>query len=248
MSIFNDTTIAADELQRIKVLSLFEEQAYEHGYQYIAGLDEVGRGPIAGPVVAGAVILPEGFVLAGVDDSKKLTAKKRSSLAGEIKKQALAWSVVSIYPACLDQINILNATRQAMTLAVSHLNIEPDYLLIDALKLDDIHIKQRAIIKGDSLSISIACASIIAKVDRDESMQEFDSIFPGYNFSKHKGYATREHLEKLFDLGPCMIHRKSFEPVKSMLSGGNNEQQQPGLFSQDDIECFHPGRSGAESK
>ncbi len=248
MSIFNDTTMTIDEKQRLKVLSLFEEQAYQDGYQYIAGLDEVGRGPIAGPVVAGAVILPQGFRLAGVNDSKKLTARKRSSLAGKIKKQALAWSVVSIYPPYLDQINILNATRQAMTLAVSHLNIEPDYLLIDALKLDDVNIKQRAIIKGDSLSISIACASIIAKVDRDESMREFDSIFPGYNFSQHKGYATREHLEKLFDLGPCMIHRKSFEPVKSMLSGGNNEQQQPGLFSQDDIEYFHPGRSGAKSK
>ncbi len=247
MSKVHDSTMKVDEMQRLQLLTLFEEQAYQQGYHYIAGLDEVGRGPIAGPVAAGAVILPRNFALAGVDDSKKISAKKRYSLAGEIKRQALAWTVVFVYPPYLDRINILNATRRAMTLAVSHLNIEPDYLLIDALKLDDIDIEQRAIIKGDSLSISIACASIIAKVERDESMRKMDRIFPGYNFSQHKGYATREHLQRLFDLGPCAIHRKSFEPVKSILSGGNDEQQ-PGLFSQDDFECFYPGRSRAEPK
>ncbi len=242
-----DKSITSDELQRLKGLSVFEEQAYHNGCQYIAGLDEVGRGPIAGPVVAGAVILPRGFTLAGVDDSKKLTAKKRNILAREIKKQALAWSVASIYPPHLDHINILNATRLAMTLAISHLHIQPDYLLIDALKLYDIPIRQRDLIKGDSRSISIACASIIAKVERDDTMREMDSIFPGYNFSQHKGYATREHLENLFDRGPCAIHRRSFEPVKSLFAGGNNEQQ-PGLFDQDDIKCFNPGRAGAKSK
>ncbi|KUG04636.1 ribonuclease hii [hydrocarbon metagenome] len=247
MSIADDESITSDELQRLKVLNLFEEQAYQTGYQFIAGLDEVGRGPIAGPVVAGAVILPRGFTLVGVDDSKKLTGKKREILAREIKRRALTWSVGYVYPPCLDQINILNATRRAMTLAVSHLHIKPDYLLIDALKLDDISIEQGSIIKGDSRSISIACASIIAKVERDEAMREMDSIFPGYNFSQHKGYATREHLEKLFARGPCAIHRQSFEPVKSILAGGKNEQQ-PGLFDQDDIECFNPGRAGAESK
>jgi len=238
---------SVEEQQRLEILSLYEKEAYEQGYKYIAGLDEVGRGPIAGPVAAGAVILPEGYGLEGADDSKKLSPKKRSKLAAEIKKDALAWAVAYIYPPYLDKINILNATRKAMQLAINNLNITPDYLLIDALKLDDIDIKQRAIIKGDSLSISIACASILAKVARDESMQECDQCFPGYNFSKHKGYATREHLTKLFENGPCRIHRISFEPVKSLVSGGKNAQQ-PGLFDQDDIERFEPVRTGSELK
>ncbi len=245
MSIASDESITSEELQRLKELGLFEDQAYQNGYHFIAGLDEVGRGPIAGPVVAGAVILPRGFILDGVDDSKKLTAKKRNILAGQIKKQALAWSVAYVYPPYLDQINILNATRRAMILAVRHLHIHPDYLLIDALKLDDIPIKQQSIIKGDSKSISIACASIIAKVERDETMRQLDIIFPGYNFSQHKGYATREHLENLFKYGPCAIHRKSFEPVKSIISGGQNGQ--PGLFDQDEIVISSP-RSRGEFK
>ncbi len=241
-----DNNNISDELQRLQGISVLEEQAYQEGCRYIAGLDEVGRGPIAGPVVAGAVILPRGFILAGVDDSKKLSPVKRRLLAGEIKKRALSWAVASVYPPYLDEINILNATRQAMKLAAEHLNPQPDLLLIDALKLNHVPIEQKAIIKGDSLSISIACASIIAKVERDESMQNFDQVFPGYNFARHKGYATREHLEILFRQGPCILHRPSFEPVKSILSGGQHVQQ-PGLFGQDDNEPFGSGGAGAKS-
>ncbi len=220
-----DGQMSLKERQRLENLRIMEKQAYQAGYHYIAGLDEVGRGPIAGPVVAAAVILPPGFLLAGVNDSKQLGAGKREKLAQKIKKQALAWSVASIYPAYLDRVNILNATRQAMSLAVKHLTPQPDYLLIDALELKDIPIPQRAIIKGDRISISIACASIIAKVERDESMQAMDLVFPGYNFSRHKGYATREHLEHLFAQGPCPLHRVSFEPVKSLVAGGAGAQQ-----------------------
>lgn len=229
-----DSVIASDEWERLKVLNKYEDQAYREGYKYIAGLDEVGRGPIAGPVAAAAVILPPGFYLEGADDSKKLSAAKREKLSIHIKNKSLAWTVVSIYPPCLDKINILNATKKAMSLAISHLTIKPDYLLIDALKLDEINTKQRSIIKGDSLSISIACASIIAKVERDKSMRQFDHIYPGYNFSRHKGYATREHLQNLFTYGPCAIHRQSFEPVKSMLAKENNQVQLE-LFSQDEL-------------
>jgi ribonuclease HII len=228
----NSSLMENDEWVRLQNLSRYENQAYEQGYKYIAGLDEVGRGPIAGPVTAAAVILPPQFYLEGVDDSKKLSPAKREKLAIHIKSKSLAWTVVSIYPSCLDEINILNATKMAMSLAVRHLAIKPDYLLIDALQLDDTNIKQCSIIKGDSLSISIACASIIAKVERDNSMRQFDQIYPGYNFAGHKGYATREHLENLFANGPCVIHRKSFEPVKSMLAGDDNNLQ---------LELFRPG-------
>jgi ribonuclease HII len=227
-----DGSISLEERQRLQELRIMEEEAFQEGYNYIAGLDEVGRGPIAGPVVAAAVILPQGFLLPGVDDSKRLSFAKRKKLAGEIKNGALAWSIAAINPPYLDRINILNATRKAMGLTVKHLNLQPDYLLIDALQLKDIPIPQRAIIKGDSLSISIACASIIAKVERDELMQSMDKVFPGYNFSRHKGYATREHLEQLFDKGPCPLHRVSFEPVKSMLAGGPDTRQ-ASLFDDD---------------
>lgn len=211
----------------------FERQAYRSGHRIIAGLDEVGRGPIAGPVVAAAVILPARFFVAGVDDSKKLTAIKRSYLAVEIKKQAVSWAVASVYPARLDEINILNATREAMRLCITHLSPQPDLLLIDAVRLHDINIEQLALVKGDSLSATIACASILAKVERDLAMEGFDQLYPGYGLAKHKGYATREHIESIWRQGPCAIHRKSFEPIKSCLSGGTHVQQ-PALFEQDE--------------
>lgn len=223
-----------DELARIEAMKQYEYQAYEQGYQLVAGLDEVGRGPIAGPVMAAGVILAPGFFLAGVNDSKKLSAARRSELAVEIKRMALAWSVAAVYPPYLDHVNILQATREAMMLCIAHLSPRPDYLLIDALKLPDINIKQYALIKGDSLSVSIACASILAKVERDRAMDSFDSIYPGYHFCQHKGYATREHLQMVFEKGPCAIHRGSFEPVKTLLRGGHYAKQ-PGLFDQDDI-------------
>ncbi|NLX01757.1 MAG: ribonuclease HII [Syntrophomonadaceae bacterium] len=221
------------ERKRIRKLKQYEEELWEQGFRYIAGIDEVGRGPIAGPVVVAAVVLPRKTFIAGVNDSKKLSAKKRETLAAEIKAKAISWTVVAVNPPYLDEINILNATRKAMHIAVAELCPRPDFLLIDALKLSDININQQSLIKGDSLSFSIACASILAKVERDASMEYFDVIYPGYDFAKHKGYATRQHIQALMDKGPCSIHRSSFEPVKSLLSGGTYGQQ-PGLFDQDD--------------
>lgn len=221
------------ERERIRQLNRYEEEIWKQGFRYIAGIDEVGRGPIAGPVVAAAVILPREAFIAGVDDSKKLSANKRRVLAAEIKAHAISWAVVALNPPYLDDINILNATRKAMHTAVTELCPSPDFLLIDALKLPDIGIRQQSLIKGDSLSFSIACASILAKVERDASMEYFDVLYPGYEFAKHKGYATRQHINALMDKGPCSIHRSSFEPVKSLLSGGTYGQQ-PGLFDQDD--------------
>lgn len=219
------------ERERIEKLRAFEMQAYGQGFKLVAGLDEVGRGPIAGPVVAGAVILPDDFFLIGVDDSKKLSAEKRRELAVQIKSQALAWSVAFVFPPHLDKVNILGATKQAMCCCINTLHIRPDFLLIDALRLNDINIEQVALIKGDSRSISIACASIIAKVERDQSMTYFDGLYPGYGFAKHKGYATKEHVEALARLGPCPMHRTSFEPVKSYF-GRDDHVRQPGLFDQ----------------
>lgn len=221
------------ERQRIRSLQKYEEEAYKKGFKYIAGIDEVGRGPLAGPVVTAAVVLPRKTYIAGVDDSKKLSPGKRKKLAAQIKELALTWAVAAINPPFLDDINILNATREAMCMAVAELNPRPDFLLIDALKLPDIHIEQQSLIKGDSLSFSIACASILAKVERDASMEALELIHPGYGFSKHKGYATREHIQALMVKGPCPIHRRSFEPVKTLLSGGSYGRQ-PGLFDQDD--------------
>lgn len=204
------------EIQRIEKLKYYEEGAYQEGYKLIAGIDEVGRGPIAGPVVAAAVILPRDFFLAGVNDSKLVSEKNRLTMVQEIKGEALAWAAVMISPQRIDKKNILQATLEAMRIAVLELVPRPDFLLIDAVKIPDMKIVQYPLIKGDSLSISIACASIIAKVERDQIMMTYDDIYPGYGFCRHKGYATREHLTALATLGPSPIHRCTFEPVRSM--------------------------------
>lgn len=222
---------AEREAKRLEAMSLYEKEAIGQGYLHIAGIDEVGRGCIAGPVVSAAVILPPGEFIAGVNDSKKLSPKKRLELAAEIKRRALAWAVACIFPPYLDSINILNATRETMAMAVGELLLKPDYLLIDALSLPDINIKQQAIIKGDSLRISIASASIVAKVERDRLMENLDLIHPVYGFGHHKGYATREHLQALLAHGPCSMHRVSFEPVRSLQAGGLYAEQ-PSLFDQ----------------
>jgi ribonuclease HII len=216
------------ERQRIEKLKYYEYGAYQEGYQLIAGIDEVGRGPIAGPVVAAAVILPRNFFLPGVNDSKLISEKNRLQMATEIKKLALAWSIVMISSRRIDQKNILQATKEAMRTAIQELNPNPDFILVDAVNIPDLAIKQYPIIKGDTLSISIACASIIAKVERDHIMQNYDAMYPGYGLARHKGYATREHIIALDNLGPTPIHRGSFEPVKTML--GNQNGMQPGLF------------------
>lgn len=213
------------EEERLQILRQYEEELWQNAYQYIAGVDEVGRGCIAGPVVAAAVVLPRDFMVADIDDSKKLSPVKRTALAKIIKERALDWSIASVSTSLLDEMNIYNASKEAMRRAIRKLKINIDYLLIDAMHISDINIKQQAIIKGDTLSVSIASASIIAKVERDRMMEDFDHFYPGYDFSKHKGYATKRHLEALQSKGICPIHRKSFEPVKSMLLGGKYGQQ-----------------------
>lgn len=215
----SNESINAKELKRLNTLKRYESEAFLRGYRYIAGIDEVGRGALAGPVVAAAVILPADVFLPGVKDSKKLSPPRRAKLADEIKSAAISWSIAYVYPPYLDEINILNATREAMVLAIRCLSPLPDYILIDALRLPELPVAQRPIVKGDSLSISIAAASIIAKVERDTSMEVFDDLYPEYGFAQHKGYATSQHVKVLLEKGPCPLHRQSFEPVKTLKSG-----------------------------
>ena len=188
----------------------FEHEAYRQGYRLIAGIDEAGRGSLAGPVVAAAVILPPGLIIDGVNDSKKLTPARREVLYHVIHQHALATGIGVVGNEDIDRINILRATIRAMEMAVRDLKMPPDYLLIDAVSLSDSRIPQRPIIKGDMLSVSIASASIVAKVTRDRLMTEEHSLFPQYNFRTHKGYATRDHVSRLRLYGPSIIHRKSF--------------------------------------
>jgi len=193
-----------------------EERLYQQGVTYIAGVDEAGRGPLAGPVVAAAVILKKGAKLKYVNDSKQLTEKQRERALEEIKKYAVSISIAISSVEEIDRINIYRATREAMLSAIEKLSIKPEYLLIDAMPME-IDIPCESIIKGDTLSISIAAASIVAKTTRDKYMLEMDKLFPEYEFKKHKGYGTKEHMEKILTYGPTPIHRKTYEPVKSML-------------------------------
>jgi ribonuclease HII len=193
-----------------------EEQLYQQGITYIAGVDEAGRGPLAGPVVAAAVILQKGAKLKYVNDSKQLTEKQRDKALEEIKKHAVSISIAISSVEEIDRINIYRATREAMYSAIHKLSIKPDYVLIDAMPME-LDIPSESIIKGDALSISIAAASIVAKTTRDQYMIEMDKLFPEYEFKKHKGYGTKEHMEKILTYGPTPIHRKTYEPIKSML-------------------------------
>ena len=192
----------------------FEKIAFSSGFTYVAGIDEAGRGPLAGPVTAAAVILPAGLSITGVDDSKKLTPDKREKLFEIIMAQALSIGVGFMSPADIDRINILQATRRAMLVAVLQLFPQPDYLLIDGISTIDSTVPQKTIKKGDSLSLSISAASIIAKVTRDRFMIEMDSKYPGYGFAGHKGYGSAAHLDAIRRLGPSPIHRLTFGGVK----------------------------------
>jgi len=196
----------------------FEVEARRCGYRRIAGLDEAGRGPLAGPVVAAAVILPRGCVLPGLDDSKQLDEADRNRLYDVILRRAVASAVGSASEEEIDRLNILEATRLAMQRAVALLTPPPDFLLLDALTLPTIALPQKSVIKGDGLSRSIAAASILAKVTRDRLMDEYHRTFPSYNFSVHKGYGTPEHLRFLRTYGPCPIHRRSFAPVRDAMA------------------------------
>jgi ribonuclease HII len=193
-----------------------EHEAVNKGYTYIAGVDEAGRGPLAGPVVSGAVILPQGFSLDGIDDSKKLSERKRSLLFPQIKENAIAVGVGISSHTEIDQINILQASLLSMKRAVENLEQQPDFLLIDGKFTIDTAIDQAAIIKGDSKSISIAAASIIAKVTRDAIMKQLHEQYPVYGFDRHKGYPTKAHKQAILEHGPCPVHRISFRGVKEM--------------------------------
>ena len=196
------------EIARIKQMSVYEEE-YSM-CQYICGIDEVGRGPLAGPVVAGAVILPKDEPILYLNDSKKLSEKKREALYDEIMEKALATGIGIVSPASIDEINILQATYEAMRQAIAKLKVRPDLLLNDAVTIPEVDIPQVPIIKGDAKSVSIAAASIIAKVTRDRLMVEYDEVLPGYDFASNKGYGTKAHIAGLKELGPSPIHRATF--------------------------------------
>ena len=196
-----------------------ERSLLAQGYSLVAGLDEVGRGPLAGPVVAGVAILPHsarGRWLRLIRDSKQLSAAQREVALERLREHALALDVGVCSPAEVDRLGIASATRLAMTRALDALPLNPQFLLLDAFPLPEVDLPQKAIVRGDSLCYSIAAASILAKVTRDRMMERADQEYPGYGFARHKGYGTRAHMASLHSLGPCEIHRYSFEPVKSM--------------------------------
>lgn len=198
------------EKERIESLLQYEKEIYQSGYNIIAGIDEVGRGPLAGPVVTAAVILPKDCRIMGINDSKKLSEKKRNELYDIIINNTVAYSFGVVSPKEIDEINILQATYKAMREALSKLSVKPDFVLADAVTIPDIECEQKGIIKGDAKSLSIGAASIIAKVHRDRMMEEYSKIYPEYHFEKNKGYGSKEHLEAIKKYGISPIHRKSF--------------------------------------
>lgn len=202
--------ILGKELKRFEEMCHYEKEARREGKKLIAGIDEAGRGPLAGPVVAAAVILPENIFISGLNDSKKLSEKQREELYAIITEKAIAYDVGIVDEKIIDELNILNATKMAMEISVESLKVTPDLLLIDAVKLDSLKMQQKSIIKGDAVSISIAAASIIAKVTRDRLIVALDTTYPDYGFKKHKGYGTKEHIDAIKKFGICPIHRTSF--------------------------------------
>ena len=204
-----------DEDERLEGMLAYEKECYARGMELIAGVDEVGRGPLAGPVVAAAVILPKGCKISGLNDSKKIPKSKHKEIYEAVLQEAIAIGIGVKDNQVIDQVNIYEATKLAMMEAIGQLDPQPQHLLIDAMKLD-LPISQTSIIKGDANSLSIAAASIVAKVTRDQMMEEFDKEYPGYDFAKNAGYGTANHLAGLDKLGVTPIHRRSFEPVKSM--------------------------------
>ena len=204
-----------DEDLRLEKMLAYEKELYTQGIHLIAGVDEVGRGPLAGPVVAAAVILPENCKIPGLNDSKKIPKSKHKEIYEAVLQEAIAIGIGVKDNQVIDQVNIYEATKLAMIEAIGQLNPQPQHLLIDAMKLD-LPISQTSIIKGDANSLSIAAASIVAKVTRDQMVEEFDRKYPGYDFAQNAGYGTAKHLAGLQELGVTPIHRRSFEPVKSM--------------------------------
>ena len=197
------------ELARLEAMREYED-TYD-ACAYICGIDEAGRGPLAGPVVAAAAVLPKDCQIFYLNDSKKLSEKKRDLLFDEIKEKAVAYGIGIVSPQVIDEINILQATYEAMRQAISQLNVIPEILLNDAVTIPGVNIMQVPIVKGDAKSVSIAAASILAKVTRDRMMMEYDQIYPEYGFAKHKGYGTAAHIAALKEYGPCPIHRRTFK-------------------------------------
>lgn len=195
---------------------LFEKELRKQGFQFVAGIDEVGRGPLAGPVVAACVIMKKDSHLLDVNDSKQLSTAKRDELYDAILNESIAYGVGVMPPDVIDEVNIYEATKLAMQQAIDNMIIKPDYLLIDAMNLPN-DIPQQSLIKGDARSYSIACASILAKVTRDKMMDDYSRIYPQYDFNNNAGYGTKKHIEALQKYGVTPIHRKTFEPIKSML-------------------------------
>ena len=194
------------EIDKLK----FEREEEQKGHFLIAGTDEVGRGPLAGPVCVACVVMPLDDIIEGIDDSKKVSEKKRKLLFEQIKEKAIAYSIEMVDEQTIDQINILQATKLCMKKAVENLGLKPDVVLVDAISSLDIDVEIRGIVKGDALSYSIGCASILAKVTRDEYMVKLAEEYPEYGFEKHKGYGTKVHIEALKEYGPCVYHRLSF--------------------------------------
>lgn len=201
----------------------YERKHLDNGLKVVAGVDEVGRGPLAGPVVCAAVIMPMDDIIEGVDDSKKLSEKKREMLAVLIKEKAVAYSIREIWQEEIDELNILNAVKKCMTDAVNSLSIKPDITLVDGVDTN-LPINAEYVIKGDANSYSIGCASILAKVYRDNLMVGFSKEFPEYGFEKHKGYGTKTHIEKIKEIGPCKLHRKTF--IKNFWGSSEKKKQE----------------------
>lgn len=199
------------EIERLNLLKEEELKLYENNIEYICGIDEAGRGPLAGPVVVGAVILPKDSFIEGVNDSKKISEKKREKIYEQIIKEAISYSVGIVDQKTIDEINILNATKLGVKIALEGLKQRPDVIMVDALtNMDTLGIPYISVVKGDAKNYSIAAASIIAKVTRDRIMKEWDEMYPAYGFAKHKGYGTAEHIRVIKENGPCILHRKSF--------------------------------------
>lgn len=204
-------TIKEKELERLTNLKSMEKGLYEKGFEYICGIDEAGRGPLAGPVVVAGVIMPKDSMIEGVNDSKKVSEKKREKLYDLILEEAISYSVAIIGQDVIDEINILNATKEGVTKVVEGLDVKPNLILVDALThINTKGIPYDSIIKGDAKCYNISCASIIAKVTRDRIMREWDEIYPQYGFINHKGYGTAKHIQALKEYGPCPIHRRTF--------------------------------------